>query len=329
MLDFDYPWAVLVGVLPLAIYWLAPEFRDRGEALQAPFFSRLVSLTGATPTRAAVVLTKSRVQKSAWLMIWVLVLAALASPQWVGDPIVRETSARDMMLVVDLSGSMDAEDFTAADGSNVSRLQAVKDVLDDFIARRGGDRLGLAVFGTAAFLQTSFTEDHETVRYLLDELQVRMAGPQTMIGDAIGLSIRAFEASDSDNKVVVLLTDGNDTGSQMPVSRAAEIAAENDITIHSIAMGDPETVGESALDIPVLEDISEITGGRFFLGLNREGLASIYDELNRIEPELIETISYRPKQSLFHYPLAAAVLLLTIGSILLLSQRRRPGSQNG
>ena len=323
MLAFEYPWAFAVLLLPLVLYWLLPEFRDRGDALRAPFFQRLAEVSGQSPRKAAVVVIKSWMQKVGWVLIWLLLATALARPEWVGEPVVRETSARDMMLIVDLSGSMEAEDFSAADGSKMSRLDAVKEVLHDFIERRSGDRLALAVFGNAAFLQTSFTEDHATVLALLDELQVRMAGPQTMIGDAIGLAIRVFESSESDNRVVVLLTDGNDTGSQMPVARAAQIAADNGITIHTIAMGDPQTVGESALDTPVLEEISEISGGRFFLGLNREELVDIYDELDRIEPELIETLSYRPKRALFHYPLGAALLLMMLGSFGLLLARGR------
>jgi Ca-activated chloride channel family protein len=325
VLQFEYPWAFGVALMPVLMYWLAPEFRDRGEAVRAPFFARLVSITGASPRPAAVVLGKTWMQKLVWLVIWVLIVISLARPQWVGDAIVRETSARDMLLIVDLSGSMEAQDFTDESGEKISRLEAVKVVLDDFIARRNGDRLGLAIFGNAAFLQASFTDDHRTVRALLDELQVRMAGPQTMIGDSLGLAIKVFNASESDNKVVILLTDGNDTGSQMPVARAATIAAKNGITIHSVAIGDPTTIGESALDIPVLQEVSDLTGGQFFLGLNRQDLAGIYAELDRIEPELIETLSYRPKRSLFHYPLGAAMAVAALFSLLLvlLGRRRR------
>ena len=274
-------------------------------------------VTGNTPRTAAVVLTKRWFQKLLLVVIWCLLACALAGPQWVGEPIVRQTSARDMMLIVDLSGSMDEQDFASNDGSRLSRLDAVKDVVGEFIERRKNDRLALGVFGNAAFLQASFTDDHTTVASLLDELQVGMAGPQTMIGDAIGLAIRVFESSTSDNKVVILLTDGNDTGSQMPVPRAAEIAAENGVVVHTIAMGDPQTAGESALDIPVLEDISKRSGGQFFLGLDRNELVNIYDELDRIEPELVETLSYRPSRALFHLPLAAATLLTLAGAWLL------------
>ncbi len=332
MLEFDLPLAFLALPLPLIVYLLTPEFRDRGEAVRAPFFGRLVELSETAPTSGAVVLLKRGVQKLVVILIWLLVVTALARPVWVGEPIVKETAARDMLLVVDLSGSMEAKDFTDGDGERVTRLDAAKRVLNDFIDRRSGDRLGLAVFGNAAYPQAPFTEDYDVVRTLLAELQPRMAGPRTMIGDALGLSIRLFEASTSDNKVVVMLTDGNDTGSQMPVSRAAQIAADNGITVHAIAMGDPATVGEDALDVEALEQIASITGGRFFLALDRQELEGVYDELDRIEPDLIETLSYQPKHSLFHLPLAATAVLMALLAMIMLarrgSRRVRPESAN-
>ncbi|MGI9290747.1 MAG: VWA domain-containing protein [Gammaproteobacteria bacterium] len=321
MLEFDYPFAFALLPLPLLVFWLSAEFRDRGEALRAPFFARMVALTGRNPETGAVVLTKTLGQKLLNILIWLFIVTALARPQWAEDPIVRESAARDLLLLIDLSGSMEAEDFTNAAGEKINRLQAVKEVLDEFIDRRKSDRLGLAVFGTSAFPQAPFTEDRDTVKFLLEELQPRMAGPQTMIGDSIGLAIRLFESSDMDNKVVILLTDGNDTGSRMPIARAAEIAADEGIIIHTIAMGDPETVGEEALDIPVLENISTITGGQFFLALDRSELDDIYAELDRLEPAIVETVSYRPKRALFHYPLVGAMALYALLALLMLFRR--------
>jgi Ca-activated chloride channel family protein len=308
VLSFELPWAFALLAVPLLVRWLAPEFRDESEAVRAPFFQRLVDLTGTTPTEGAVVVRKRSWQKLFHVVAWALVVIALARPVWVGEPIVRETPARDLMLMVDLSGSMEERDFLGRGGARISRLEAVKEVLVDFIARRENDRLGLAVFGTAAFLQAPFTEDREVVGSLLAELQPRMAGPQTMIGDGIGLAVRLFEASDKQNKVVILLTDGNDTGSRMPVRRAAEIAAEEGITIHTIAMGDPTTVGEQALDSGSLETISGVTGGRFFLALDRDELDAIYAELDRLEPERVDALSYRPTRPLYWVPLAALLL---------------------
>lgn len=319
MLEFSAPWALFMLLAPGIVRMLTPEFRDRGKSVRAPFFSRLIRLTGKKPTVGAVLLTKGFIRRMTIFLIWVCIVVALARPERVGEPVIRESAARDMLLIVDLSGSMEARDFTAAAGDgSVTRLDAVKSVLEEFIERRSSDRLGLAVFGNSAFPQAPFTEDHATVKVLLDELQARMAGPQTMIGDAIGLAVRLFEASDRDNKTVIILTDGNDTGSQMPVERAARIAADNGITIHTIAIGDPTTVGEEALDIDALERISTVANGRFFLALDRDELEDIYAELDRLEPELIETLTYRPRDALFHYPLAVGmVLALTLALVML------------
>ncbi|MCP5070487.1 MAG: VWA domain-containing protein [bacterium] len=322
MLAFELPWAFALLALPLLVAWLAPEFRDESEAVRAPFFKRLVELTGKLPTEGAVVIRKRNRQKLYHIIGWFLVVTALARPVWVDDPIVKNLPARDLLLIVDLSGSMEEKDFTGTDGSRISRLEAVKQVVAAFIARRETDRLGLAVFGQSAFLQAPFTEDREVVGALLEELQPRMAGAQTMIGDAIGLAVRLFEASEKQNKVVILLTDGNDTGSKMPVQRAAEIAGEEGITIHTIAMGDPATVGEKALDTDVLEAVSKATGGRSFLALDREQLETVYAELDRLEPERVDTQSYRPKRALYWVPLGS---LLLFGVVLFNAMLRLPG----
>jgi len=312
VLSFELPWAFALLAVPFLVSWLAPEYRDESEAVRAPFFRRLVELTGTLPREGAVVIRKQSWQKLYHVIAWGLVVLALARPVWVADPIVRETPARDLMLIVDLSGSMEETDFVDSAGDSISRLEAVKAVLTDFIARRENDRLGLAVFGTAAFLQAPFTEDRGVVEALLAELKPRMAGPQTMIGDAIGLAVRIFEASEKQNKVVILLTDGNDTGSKMPVQRAAAIAAEEGITIHTIAMGDPTTVGEQALDTDTLETISRATGGSFFLALDRTDLDAIYVELDLLEPEQVDTISYRPKRPLYWLPLAVQLVFAVL-----------------
>lgn len=323
MLQFEFPWAFALLPLPLLVYWLTPEFRDHGEALRVPFYSRLIELTGQRPQSGAVVLQKNWLQRLNSLLTWVLVVIALARPVWAGEPIVQEKAARDMMLIVDLSGSMDEQDFANSEGEKITRLDAVKLVLRDFISRRKGDRLGLAVFGDAAFPQATFTEDHRTILQLLEELQTGMAGPKTMIGDAIGLTVRLFDASSTSNKVAILLTDGNDTGSQMPITRAATITAEKGITIHTIAMGDPTTVGEQELDLETLQNISKTTGGRFFLALDRAKLEEIYVELDKLEPTKLDTLSYRPKRPLFHYPLAALVICNILLGVTMLARARR------
>ena len=215
-------------------------------------------------------------------------------------------------LCVDLSGSMETRDMRAADGRPVDRLEAVRTVLDDFISRRSGDRIGLIFFGTAPFLQASFTLDHELVRELLAEAEVAMAGPQTMLGDAIGLAIKTFENSAAEQKVLVVLTDGNDTGSRVPPATAAEIAASEGLTIHTVAFGDPTSSGEGLFDARALEEIASASGGASFTADDREALEDVYRQLDEIEPLNFDTLSYRPVRPLYYWPLGAALALVLL-----------------
>ena len=249
---------------------------------------------------------------SQWLVLalaWLFVVAALARPQWLEEPIIKELPMRDLLVAVDLSGSMEAQDFTDVDGNAVDRLTAVKQVLDTFFERRDGDRVGLILFGSAAFVQVPFTADLDVVRELLDEAQIRMLGPRTMLGDAMGLAINLFERSAVDERVMIVLTDGNDTGSLVPPERAAEIARDNGVVVHTVAIGDPKAVGEQALDEKTLNNIATTTGGGYFHANDRQELEAIYTHLDEINPRQVETQSYRPLIDLYYWPLAASMLI--------------------
>ena len=310
MFEFEYPWLLLSLPLPILVWLIAPSYKESRPAIRTPFFEQLAEMSGQQPTRGAVTPRRTIVQKLLLPAVWLLLIAAIARPVWVGAPITKTESGRDLLLAVDLSGSMEAQDFRDPMGERMRRLDAARQVLDDFISRREGDRIGLIFFGTAAFLQTPFTLDHQICRALLDEAQVRMAGPRTMIGDAIGLAIQLFEQSDVDERVLILLTDGNDTGSKVPPGKAAEIAAERGVRIHAVAIGDPTTVGENQIDEEALHQIANTTGGRFFRAGDREQLDSIYTVLDEIEPVEAETISFRPKRQLFSWPLGAVIVVM-------------------
>jgi len=204
---------------------------------------------------------------------------------------------------------METADMTGTDGKPVDRLTAVKQVLDDFLRKREGDRVGLIFFGNAPFVQAPFTDDLEACRQLLDEAQVRMAGPRTMLGDAIGKAVQVFEESELEEKVLILLTDGNDTGSLVTPAKAAELALDKGIVIHAIAMGDPASVGEQKFDEKTLKTVADTTGGKYFRATDREELEGVYAELDRITPRHVESISHRPVTDLFHWPLAAGLML--------------------
>ena len=315
MIELAYPWLMLALPLPLFAYLLLPAYKERKSSVKVPFFRRLVELTGEKPSRGAVVLERMLFQK-AWLVIsWGLIVVAIAKPQYVGEPILIEKSGRDLMIAVDLSGSMEATDFLNEDGQQVDRLTAVKSVLTEFVAQREHDRLGLIVFGDAPFLQAPFTEDHETWLTLLTETEIGMAGMSTAFGDAIGLSIKAFDHSETENRVLVVLTDGNDTGSKVPPVDAAKVADQLGVTIYTIAIGDPETAGEEALDVDTLQRIAEITSGGYYQALDREQLEQVYRQINELEPAVFESLSYRPKQSLHHYLLS----IVMVGYLLFFS----------
>lgn len=325
MLEFTQPWAFALVALPLLVRWLLPAHRESQDSLQVPYFQRLVSLSGEVPRAGASVLTRRRVQSLASVLGWLLLVLALARPEWVGEPVTLQKSARDLMLALDLSGSMGATDFRDEAGQASDRLSAAKAVLRDFALGRDGDRLGLIVFGNAAYLQAPFTDDHTTWLTLLDESEVAMAGQSTALGDAIGLSIALFDASSTENRVLIVLTDGNDTGSRVPPVDAAAIAAAKNVTVYTVAVGDPETVGEEALDLDTLETVADTTGGAAFQALDRQALRAAYARIDELEPAEYDSLSYRPRTTMFYLPLAAFALLYLIALPLfaLLARRQR------
>lgn len=304
-----HPWLLLLLAVPLITRRLLPPHREERQAVRAPWMQRVTSLLGIKPSEGAVIIEAEPGQRITFWIVWCLVVLALARPQLLEDPISRVTPSRDMMLLVDLSGSMEATDFTNAAGDTVDRLAAVKEVLDDFLTRREGDRVGLIVFGNAAFVQVPFTQDLDACRILLNETAVRMAGPRTAFGDAIGLAITLFERSEIEDRVIIALTDGNDTSSKIPPAEAAKIAEDKDITIHVVGVGDPSAVGEEALDEEALSAVAATTGGQFFHASDRDQLSGIYDELDKIEARDIQSESWHPRRDLFHWPLAVALVL--------------------
>ena len=224
-------------------------------------------------------------------------------------------AGRDLMLAVDLSGSMQERDFSL-NGRRVDRLTATKAVAGEFIERREGDRLGLILFGEQAYLQVPLTFDRRTVRTLLDEALINIAGKKTAIGDAIGLAVKRLRAKEGD-RILILLSDGQNTAGEIEPARAAQLAAQEQLKIYTIGIGADagssffgmNIGGGSDLDEASLTRIAESTGGRYYRARNTRQLAEIYSEIERLEPIEIDTQTYRPVQSLFHWPLALAFIL--------------------
>jgi Ca-activated chloride channel family protein len=312
MLTFDHPWAFAALPLPLLVWWLFPPYREVAGAVRVPFFDEIAHTLGRTPTAGAIVRRASWPQRLVAPLCWLLVVSALARPQRHEPPIEHVESARDLLLAIDLSQSMEARDFRAPDGPFIDRLAAVKLVVGDFIGRRAHDRIGLVVFGQGAFPQAPLTLDHASVRALLAETRIGMAGPQTAIGDAIGVAVKMTEHAHKTERVLVLLTDGNDTASRLPPPKAAEIAKAAGIVIHTVAIGDPNGSGEDKVDLAALAAIATATGGRAFRAEDRHGLEEIYATIDTLTPDQAKRSVFRPRVELYWVPLAAATLLLAL-----------------
>lgn len=314
MIHFEWPWLLLALPLPLLVRWLLPaKMTVEQAALKVPF---LDDFTDAE--------TKTATSNQKWPLLiasiaWVLLVIACTRPQWLGEPIEQAVSGRDLMLAVDLSGSMEVQDFVI-NKQAVDRLTAIKYVATDFINRRVGDRLGLILFGTQAYLQTPLTFDRKTVMTLLNESAIGLAGDNTAIGDAIGLAIKRLKNQPAESRVLILLTDGANTAGEVSPLKAAELAAASKLKIYTIGVGADEMVVRSFfgnrkvnpsadLDENTLVKIAESTGGRYFRARNADELNNIYMLLDQLEPIEKDKQFFRPRTDLFYWPLALALAL--------------------
>ncbi|WP_332772014.1 vWA domain-containing protein [Pseudomonas sp. ESBL1] len=311
MWQLEYPWVLLL----LPVSWLAyrylPAYHESRSAMRVPFFAAMSRAVGQEPGRVTVAGGRWQLLL-AWL-VWVLVLLACTRPVWVEKPIVREQPVRDLMLAIDISQSMATTDYSTPEGQRIDRLHAVKDVVRDFIQRRKDDRIGLIVFGTGAYPQAPLTLDHTSLGILLDEVGIGMAGPNTALGDALGLSIKLLDGASEQEKVLILLTDGNDTSSAITPDHAAAMAHDRGIRVHTIGIGDPEASGEAKVDLQALQHIAQVTGGQFFRAGDGDALRQVYATLDRITAHRVKTLSHQPKRDLFWWPLGAALLFLLFG----------------
>ena len=325
MMHFAWWWAWMLLPLPWLLRWLLPRATEASPgALRVPFYARLVQLAPIHYTQGKRVWW----QHLLFALVWLLLVGAAARPQWLGQPVSIPLSGRDLMLAVDLSGSMQTPDMTLH-GQRVDRLTMIKSVAGKFIQQRSGDRLGLILFGTRAYLQTPLTYDRTTVHTMLDEAQVGMAGDATAIGDAIGLAVKRLRAYPNQSRVLILLTDGASNTGEVSPEQAAKLAAHEHIRIYTIGVGAtrmvvPGLFGDrvvnpsSDLDVDTLTAIAKETGGQFFRATNTDQLRAIYHELDQLEPTVTNSATFRPFTELFFWPLGLALLLslLTAGLAL-------------
>jgi Ca-activated chloride channel family protein len=310
MYVFEYPWLLVSWPLPILVWWLIPPKRETSASVRMPFFAEIAKAAGIIPSEGSLVPRKSMPQFVVLCIAWSLVIVALARPQFVEPPLEKREPQRDILLSLDLSQSMETKDFRASDGVLSTRIDAVRQVVAEFISRRKDDRIGLIVFGDAPYPLAPFTMDHPLVRSMVEGLIPGIAGPRTSLGDSIGLAIRMLENTQMPDKVLILLTDGNDTASKMPPAKAAEVARKKRITIHTIGIGDPTATGEDKLDTEMLGKIAAGSGGRYFFGTDQQQLQSIYDTLDRITPVEQKVLTWHPRTELFQWPLGGAFVLL-------------------
>jgi Ca-activated chloride channel homolog len=261
---------------------------------------------------------ESSSRKRYWLM-WLLLLCAIARPQWLGEPIELPSKGRDLMLAVDLSGSMQIEDMVI-NGKTVDRFSLIQNVLGEFIERRNGDRLGLILFADHAYLQAPLTQDRRSIATFLADAQIGLVGKQTAIGEAIALAVKRFDQVSESNRVLVLLTDGSNNAGNIEPDVAAEIAAKRNVTIYTVGVGaevmerrtifGKERVNPSMdLDEAQLQRLATMTNGYYFRAKNSEELAQIYQKIDQLEPVSRDNLSYRPKSELFFWPLLGALFM--------------------
>lgn len=325
-------WGLFVLLpLPLIMRLVLPRVGDKSvEALKVPFFN---DVTALPTSRRLTALSGLKARRIFGALIWALLVCAAARPQWTGEAAKVPSEGRNLMVVLDISGSMREPDFEL-NGRRVTRWDAVQAVADSFVKKREGDRVGVVLFGERAYLYAPLTFDLKTVSDLLKEADVGMAGTQTAIGDALGLALKTMIDVPAQSKVIVLLSDGAANAGRMRPLEAAEIAAKSGVKVYTIGAGSDSVLvqglfgavkmsRDGEIDERTLKEIAEKTGGEYFRAKDTQQLQRIYDKIDVLEPVKNDDVFVRPVKELFYYPLAAAFALSVLGALLMLAGRVR------
>lgn len=335
-LSWHWPWVFLLLPLPWFVRALLPAKEQPQTTLKVAHMGAWQQATeNTTEIKSARLLSPALLFA---LVIWLLLLIALARPYKLGEVVEMPISGRDLLLAVDLSPSMEIEDMKL-NGRAVDRLVITKKVLGEFIDRRVGDRLGLVLFGDEAYLQAPLTFDRNTVKQLLMESQIGLAGPKTAIGDALGLSVKRLQNESDSSRVIVLLTDGSNNAGELEPIKAAELAAQSNIRIYAVGLGaevmqvasifGTRTINPTAdMDEAALEKIAKLTGGAYYRARNIQELEGIYTLLDKLEPAEQDPQIFRPQKNLYYWPLLWAfclslLLALQQSNLLLFKGGRR------
>ena len=326
MLHFEWWWIVTIWPLPLLLRWTLPSATQRQQAaLLVPVFEQLQSASSRKHGKR-----DSSLRFVLAMLMWCLLVVACMRPQWLGELADIPLTGRDLMLGLDISGSMREQDFEIR-GRTVERMDAARVVASEFVAQREGDRVGLILFGDNAQVQTPLTYDLETVQHFITESMVGLIGQSTALGDAIGLAVKRLKERPADSRVFILLTDGANTAGAVTPIEAAKVALQFGIRIHTIGVGAEQVVVRDlfgsrvvnpsrALDEETLQEIADITGGKYFRARNTQEMVSIYDEINQLEPSEIGGLQQRPMSELYFWPLS-----LAMGLSVVLAWRRYRG----
>lgn len=318
MFELATPWAFLLLPLPWIIWRLAPRItHENGPALQVPFFAMLMQIH-QTPsikeTRAPL-----------WLIFtWILLISALSGPRWIGAPQPLTREGHNIMLALDISGSMAIDDMVLQ-GHRSTRLEVVKHAAETFVNHRTGDKIGLILFGTRAYLQTPLTYDKHHILLRLIDASVGLAGQSTALGDPIGLAVKHLQHAPPKGRLIILLTDGMSNSGVISPQKAAELAKASDIKIYTIGLGTDAALlnplftmmgGAADLDEKTLKEIAKITHGRYFRATDESSLQHIYALINQIETVTQEQANIRPQHDYYPWPLGFALCLFFIGLLL-------------
>lgn len=325
---FAWPGWLMALPLPWLVRWLLPPAGGQATALRVPWGERLVAVGGSVgPAR-------TRPIGLLPLLAWSLLCVAAARPQQLGEIVQPPQTSRSLMLALDLSGSMDERDIEL-NGRTVSRLVAAKAVIADFLERRHGDRVGLIVFGDRAYALTPLTRDLDTVQEQLDGTVAGLAGRATAIGDAIALGTKRLQAQPAEQRLLILLTDGISNAGALDPAKAAAIARDAGVRIHTVAFGG-YGAGLSVFGVPIrmpsnadttdedgLRRIADLTGGRAYVARDADQLKGIYAEIDRLEPVKLPGQRLRPKIERYPWPLGGAIACALL-ALLLRRNVRRP-----
>lgn len=306
--EIAYKWMFFLLPLPLLVYALLPALRKRRLALITPSFTRAAAISGQKPEKRAWITRRNILGWLTLMLCWTCLLAAASSPRLVGEPEKKTKLVRSFLIAADISFSMAERDWVV-DGKRMTRWEAVRTIMKDFVKERKSDQIGLVMFATHAYLQAPLTIDLPTITWLLDETEVGMAGQMTSLGEAIGYSIKVFRNDTVKQKVMLLLTDGVDSGEDIAPLDAAQAARKDSITIYTLGIGKAQGSGGYNIDEKGMTEIASITGGKYFNAMNEGELKKVYEELNTLEPVEYEDQQYKPVQLLYYYPLLAGAAL--------------------